>query len=479
MSSNHFAADASVRSDVDLSTHSSYEGDHASPQSLANHGGGDSQMPNHGVAFPSSQHERPRSSAIAIARPTAAANTNPSFDSDSSDEEEEDVRRLSTSINYRSAQSLPSRFLRAPLLGSVSTSDKDYRMSSFTLSQDRDQSMLPPPMVQPSLLQHQQQDPSSYSDQHRYSHATTNTSYGSLRESNLQGRFLDGPASYRDKKTGGIMQLQQRVRFQDTTAASAAVMSSSMPAQSSHLLSIGERMRQIKRNKSDEEAAATSDVRKHGTLGDILLASPQHQPDDSSHWATSRLSPLHFDMHQQPPQPLSSDPKYPTDPSNMLSTSLTALEILQKGLLPGLPQATPTLIQPDPPLAASLGSSSPQLQHGPSYRPANNLSRTLSDPTPSPGASIARQAYMPTSSADASGFLEGQVRTDNSTSQLHSFLTARSAAHTSHHHPHPGGVDPYFAHPDGLTVLDQGDDAPETDDENPDAEGAFDMELEL
>ena len=307
-----------------------------------------------------------RSNPIAIAR-----NTSHREQADSSDEDDEllaaaattttttttvgdgdhahpPLRRRETSSSSPplNAQSLPSRLLRAPFLGSVPSNDDFISYHNNML--------LPPPMALSESYNNvshnssnrtlttttQQQmmmmmQPSTYSER---------TSYGSLRESHLRGTFLDGPASYRDKMTGGIIQsrLQHRgVRLQTAGASSATTTSSSSPTVMLEPLSIGERLMKQKQqntsnnqNQNNNNTETSQSHKKQGSLlGDILLASPKQQEVEPSHALHQLHQPSEFTLQ---PQSFYEPTDYiDRQTSNMLSTSLTALEVLQSGIVPG------------------------------------------------------------------------------------------------------------------------------------------------
>lgn len=126
----------------------------------------------------------------------------------------------------------------------------------------------------------------------------TSPSYGSLRDSQIAGRFLDGPSSYRDKSSGQIKQWQhsrQKVRFQPSTASST----------------LGERIQEFRESQQEATPQQQNATR-----------SPGEQP--------SSLSAI---MSRQAPRQSSFvDHEYSLQQENVLSTSLTGLELLQRGL---------------------------------------------------------------------------------------------------------------------------------------------------
>jgi hypothetical protein len=120
--------------------------------------------------------------------------------------------------------------------------------------------------------------------------------YGSLRESQLAGRFLDGPSSYRDRS--GQIKWHQKVRFQ------------SQPQQ----MSLEDRMQELREQQQQEQPSALSSM-----------------------LATS------VTLHDQ-------DSIFNKDDEAHLSTSLTGLELLQRGL------STSTDV-PDASIVSSFSSS--------------------------------------------------------------------------------------------------------------------------
>mmetsp|Transcript_8881 Transcript_8881/g.25600 ORF Transcript_8881/g.25600 Transcript_8881/m.25600 type:complete len:666 (+) Transcript_8881:333-2330(+) len=139
------------------------------------------------------------------ASPSASANTNTNLWGQS--------KSLNTNTN--------NGMLRAPYLGSMRQTE-DYvahhDMPPMSLSSD-------------AFTQYQGQRQSggemNDDDDHNHNHihhsgqaleavgetGANGAAYGSLRESHQQGRFLDGPASYRDPASGQIRQLQSRAQF--------------------------------------------------------------------------------------------------------------------------------------------------------------------------------------------------------------------------------------------------------------------------
>ena len=217
-----------------------------------------------------------RSQPIAIQRPGAGSV------SDDSDDEED-----------RGFRSLPARLLRAPRLGSVAKREDDL------IETMAGQQLLPPPMELHN----------SSSDIDPLSSAVveppvSKVSYGSLRESNVRGRFLDGPASYRDRRTGQLKQ-GHRVHFKEESNTAVVVHGDG--------LSIGERIMQSRKQqqKTSEDEAPASGLAAMMEGSPAQVPLPDAYPNDSLPDLDRSFSGL---------------------PQNALSASLTGLELLQRGL---------------------------------------------------------------------------------------------------------------------------------------------------
>jgi hypothetical protein len=241
-----------------------------------------------------------RSTPIAIVRDKSShSDRHPdTSDDDDSVDVEFDAKEIA---DRNTSRSLPVRLLRAPFLGSV-PSNEDY--ISY-------QNMLPPPME----LSEQPAAGGQLS-------ADQGTSYGSLRDSNVRGRFLDGPSSYRDKGTGDIRSIQHRVRFRDNST-----ISSSAP---SHSISIGERIMRSRKMQAKNEVDKPSEERTSSlsamleSTDDSGIIDPD-LPNQSLGVSTMKLPA------SQLPTAFYDDDSEDRLSSNMLSTSLTGLEVLQRG----------------------------------------------------------------------------------------------------------------------------------------------------
>ena len=304
-------------------------------------------------------HHRPtgaavRSSPIAIIRTPEGQSDDSSSEEDGDSTIEADMDGLKISGNDRaSSRSLPNHLLRAPRLGSMPSDNIDYWI-------DRHPTMLPPAAKSgestsrpsskggPSLL-------SGGDDRH--------TSYGSLRESHMRGKFLDGPSSYRDKTTGDIRSLQHRVRFQEGSVAS------SLPPS----LSIGERIMKSRKQQVASKEGGSSSSKDKGSLTALLeAADTEPELNTAEELPVKARTPTFYEEEEE----------YRL-PSDMLSTSLTGLEILQAGLRVG-----PATGDQDVSSASQTETHSPLLFGNTEALPLDArghnalLTRSTSDPLP-------------------------------------------------------------------------------------------------
>mmetsp|Transcript_34423 Transcript_34423/g.48890 ORF Transcript_34423/g.48890 Transcript_34423/m.48890 type:complete len:227 (-) Transcript_34423:99-779(-) len=158
----------------------------------------------------------------------------------------------------------------------------------------------------------------------------TNT-YGSLRESHLEGKFMDGPASYRDKTSGEIKFLQHRSARLKLNDGATSYQSNSLSASSSF----------ISKSFTKPSSMTTKTTAPYSinqmTLGDRLRASPRMNAPLRQASKKSGLSSMLEGIEPLPPAERTS--QTPTlaesefqqldGDSHMLSTSLTGLELLQ------------------------------------------------------------------------------------------------------------------------------------------------------
>lgn len=429
-----------------------------------------------------------RSSPIAIRRKEDKSDE---FSSSDDDDEDEDLNlnRLNlddanSDAKRRAAQSLPNRYLlRAPHLGSVPTRNADELLPAMSLSE-------------------QQDDTAGSSAGNFNNHPEDGTvSYGSLRDSQMKGRFLDGPRSfYRDRRTGKLRQRSdatRNVRFQ--MASSAPVPNAG--AGSGGGLSIGERIQQSRKLQKGQNSTTTNGpgvaIASNGSSGSekqqtsSLSAMLEGVSSSSSliggepHNSSTAESPI----IGRPPDNTCSNLNSigglgssfldiddgDDDPSNMLSTSLTGLEILQRGLQKEAQQQKKS--------SANRSSfSTAQQQQGISL-----MSRSLSDTQPERRTTLQQSVFFPAAAST----------TATTASQL--LIPPRNAAGTAldNSDPHAAGLlapsgngvasflPPQFPSSEAAAGQQQQQLAPinSSDDDaisdhNADTEGAFDLDFE-
>ena len=165
-------------------------------------------------------------------------------------------------------------------------------------------------------------------------------SYGSLRDSHERGRFLDGPSSYREPMSGKIRQLDHRLRYHGRQPE----------------LNIGERLQQSRKQrelrlkeekKKEKITGIDSDLNgetvggkreAQSSLSAMMMDASQNaieggtgvddRIEDNLFLNTERLVPIGNEstmssIHREHHSSISLSPR------NMLSTSLTAFELLK------------------------------------------------------------------------------------------------------------------------------------------------------
>lgn len=290
------------------------------------------------------------SNPIAIVRSRGDNADNVDYDSSDGEQDDDEIDDYSSAQrSYGDAahhHSLPSRLLRAPLLGSVPTNDEYLSRRN----------MLPPVL---RLSEHEDDESTDQSA------ADTTLSYGSLRDSQMQGRLLEQASSFqRDRHIGGL-----RPRVPSTMASSAPV----------HIgLSIGERIQQQRKLQQALSGKTTGLINSIGPVGvkkestsslaammeaSSLTSNHENASAAPHHSVASVAYPgrFHGDFNNTPPEI-----GLPDGNAGALSTSLTGLEILRRGLRG---EHDPSAI---PSLGASLTAIFP---HGSSL-----LSRSFSHP---------------------------------------------------------------------------------------------------
>ncbi|GAX10206.1 hypothetical protein FisN_3Lh403 [Fistulifera solaris] len=304
------------------------------------------------------QNNGNRSNPIAIVR-----NDNgpyPESSDDELDDDDDDINTIHLELDALSIEtensrrvytssSLPNHLLRAPRLTAISDNDNKLALQY--------PAMLPPAMT-------------SADNPLGGVETEDRTSYGSLRDSNSRGRFLDGPSSYRDKNTGDIRALEHRVRYRSNNHN----LSQSLPAS----LSIGERIMQSRLKR--KESASSQDNHQPSSLSALMeastdnstISSPMQQAEDTAQQTKNRTVTFY-------------DEDFTRDrPSDMLSTSLTGLEVLQAGFR----GSTGASAQQSHALKIAFAD----LDKLPTDESGNNalLSRSLSDPNPEYSSSVTR-----------------------------------------------------------------------------------------
>jgi hypothetical protein len=212
--------------------------------------------------------------------------------------QQEDNERSEYSQQRHCHQSLPNRvfLLRAPLLGSIPTNEEYMNRRSnipeFRLSEQED-----------------------VDDEEEKA-----TAYGSLRDSQMQGRFLDGPRSFIQQnatrsgvtKTGAVV--THRHHGVSSTASNNTI-STSAPVHTG--LSIGERIQQQRklqlalRNQSNSEglvgstcsSATTAITKKSSVLTEMMEKLTQDDTTKRIHYETTPppeyCIPLHRYCHHR------------------------------------------------------------------------------------------------------------------------------------------------------------------------------------
>jgi hypothetical protein len=362
--------------------------------------------------------------------------------------------------------------LRAPYLGSLPSN------AEFLLSNQH--SMLLPAA---SLTRENAAAPAAAASYSAGMTTVGRTGYGSLRESNLMGRFMDGPSSYRERRTGGIVQLRNhRGRFDRGTTPSsatsgasetpAAAAASSMPNNS---ISIGDQIMMHARKRQDSSDSSRNNEAQQqpaSSLAAMLESSTLEDP--------SSAPGIVLGDFVAEDAPASVFGEVDSDEPDVISMSLTGLEVLHS--LRNVRGSTSTSTSKVG-LDAHAQVARLDLEHLPLDANGHNalLSRSTSDPTPqfrrldqqypvypptheriplpsNPPNPISTTSPGPFSTAtfDSAPIDDDARRT----------LSANFAASSI-----PAGAD--ASGPVWVDVM-----APPAGNENPDTEGAFEMDLE-
>jgi hypothetical protein len=421
-----------------------------------------------------------RSTPIAIVRPSGTrGNDGLGFETDDDDDSatdvvERDARRLRrkygdkvvlTAASYQpestTKDKATSSILKAPYLGSLSKSE-NFLMSLPPISlSDKDS----------NVYRYNEDPPAEI------------TSYGSLRESHQRGKFMDGPSSYREPRSGQIRRLDHRGR---PPAGAGAGLSQSLQHNS---LSIGERIQAAqKRRENEKQKQDETDAAGTSTLS-MMLNGSSHNPDSPEEEATTS----ELEQFIIPPSTIAGVTPYQRsafgdedaeeydkyDPPTMMSTSMTAFEILhtsQEAMGFQRNNHTQRFVQrKQEQYVTSSNSNNSALPseaeiRGQRFQP---LSRSLSDPTPhhlqhSPMLSptLQQQLNPPTTALPGTGFNSAPVGATPGTTVATAYWPQQSydmvdpsatlAQHAalSNGTPTPGQI------------------------HNPDTDGAFDMDME-
>ena len=374
------------------------------------------------------QQQQTRSKAIAIIRAPDNKNEHETDDDDSVLDVERDAIELEQKYGGKIVQTfqdktlLPSKLLKAPYLGSLNLSENFLSLPPMSLSDQYDGD--PPHEI---------------------------GSYGSLRDSHEMGRFLDGPSSYREPRSGQIRKLDHRVRYHGQSLQ----------------MSIGERMQRARNLKEsrrkDEKSNGEKKSESKGSLSAVMNGMGQKPVSDGA------------DSIQQPSLQNAMQPignvltrELPTagivsndDVNDMMSTSLTAFEVLKHS-------------------SRMLTSNSNSEGNGTTQRPLDSgdviaddshfqpLSHSMSDPTPD-NQSLSRRLNNSLLSQQMPPSAMGNVWAPSTVNGMPSVnnMTMNSDEVEANRHPvgySLGSVPNSFEYP--------------TVDHNPDIDGAFDMDME-
>ena len=324
-----------------------------------------------------------RSNPIAIARPHGGSQTRASraFDTDDDDSDDGivDVERDAMKIQRKygakvvaatttSGKTLSQSALRAPYLGSLSRSENYMPVPPIRLSET-----------------FQGEAPSELG-----------RGYGSLRDSQERGRFLDGPASYRDTRTGQIRQLNARIRYKGVArAANTGNGNGDGNVSIGERIQLNQKLKEEKRLKDNNSNDTNTESQKNGTSSLSAMmdqaskkeeteTSPTTNPDIDSDWPPSGAATGLADLNEFGEidhailQPQSQQEESST---LMMSTSLTAFEFLTSAN--SVYRTAASGVNHSAAVAQSFHHQQPgipaQMVRDEHFQP---LSRSMSDPTP-------------------------------------------------------------------------------------------------
>jgi hypothetical protein len=421
-----------------------------------------------------------RSIPIAIRRNASSAGDTTTSDEDDGDDNYDDNRMTG-------ASSSKSGLLRAPYLGSLPSN------AEFLLS---NQSMLLPA----ASLTREDAAATTATASASYSAGMTTgrTGYGSLRESNLMGRFMDGPSSYRERRTGGIVQLRNRSQF-DGTSSSYSASATASTSKPNNPVSIGDQIMMHARRRQDsieneaqQPSSSLAAMLESSTLEDQPASGNASTPGDLTFIAAS--------VQHVEEAPASVFGEADSVEPDVISMSLTGLEVLHSlrhlsgSATQGGHSGGATFVRQD-------------LEHLPLDENGRNafLSRSVSDPTPQfrrldqrcpvyppapadhvPLPSIATSTFATTPGpfSTATAFDSQPVPMNDATTRTAvTFAASSIPAPLADAFPTP--IDSEFSSPgaanDAILASGPGWEdsmAPPATNDNPDTEGAFEMDLE-
>ena len=254
--------------------------------------------------------------------------------------------------SYSDKKNASASLLKAPYFGSRSLSENYYSLPPIGLSMGSE--VVEPLMEIPAA-------------------------YGSLRDSHQKGKFLDGPASYRDGRSGQIKRLDHRVRFHSSSAQPS--------------ISIGERIQQARKNKEIQKQK--EQVKKEPATSSLSAMMDQVvQKSDDTTDGSKKPTQVYESAAPERASRAFGDVKNfgagDEDERNMMSTSLTGIEVLMAANRYRPPQgnlaqsyAAPSynsfLSQPHATRVTDTGDHQTTGDYHPDFK---SLSRSLSEPTP-------------------------------------------------------------------------------------------------
>lgn len=285
------------------------------------------------VAGSLSVQQAPRSNPISIVR-------NRETTAGAEDSDDDDVNRTQLHVY---SQSFPTnRLLRAPLLSSQPNRNLNTPLHF--------PNMLPPTIKMTDPLAE-----SGKSDV---------VAYGSLRESQSLGRFLDGPRSFRNKETGLVQRMENSRRFRTVAPASlpnAAATSIGERIQHSIVPPQQQQQQSSHRNRQERNSSTSS-------LTALLNADPPPVVQERTTGALAAAGTATRTLY---------DTNQDDNQVNMLSMSLTALEILQQGRLRSAPLPFQQVALPTSIVVSDQDDHS---SDEPTYANMPSMTRSISEP---------------------------------------------------------------------------------------------------